>query len=89
MIRSLFCCSFNLSIIELKFLFNCLNSSSVSSSGTFTSKAPLLIESDAPIKLMIGLVSLDAKVIAIDVDKNKSNVTTIIYIIAKVTLIPV
>ena len=49
----------------------------------------MLIESDAPIKLMIGLVSLDAKVIAIDVDKNKSNVTTIIYIIAKVTLIPV
>ena len=49
----------------------------------------MLIASDAPIKFTIGLVSLEAKEIAIEVDKNKSNVTTIIYIIAKVTLIPV
>ena len=76
--NSLSCCSLSLSIIELKFLFNCLNSSSVSSSGTLTSNAPLLIESDAPIKFMIGFVSFDAKVIAIEVDKNNSNVTTII-----------
>ena len=39
--------------------------------------------------LIIGLVILEAKVIAIEVDKNNNNVTTIIYIIAKVTLIPV
>ena len=50
----------------------------MSSSGTFTSNAPLLIESDAPIKLIIGLVNLEANVMAIDVDKNKSKVTTII-----------
>ena len=47
------------------------------------------MESEAPIKLIIGLVNLDAKVIAIDVDKNNNKVTTIIYIIAKVTFIPV
>ena len=75
--------------MELKFLLSCLNSSSVSSSGTLTSKAPLLIESDAPIKLTIGLVNLEANVIAIEVDKNKRSVTTMIYIIAKVTFIPV
>ena len=45
---------------------------------TFTSKAPLLIESDAPIKFIIGFVNLDAKVIAIEVDKNNKRVTTII-----------
>ena len=49
----------------------------------------MLIESEAPIKFIIGLVNLEAKVIAIEVDKNKSKVTTIIYIIAKVTFIPV
>ena len=38
------------------FLFNCLNSSSVSNSGTFTSNAPLLIESEAPIRFIIGFV---------------------------------
>ena len=53
-------------------MFNCLNSSSDSIFGTLTSKAPLLIASDAPIKLMMGLVSLDAKVMAIDVDKNNT-----------------
>ena len=64
---------------QLKFiLFNCLNSSSVSKSGTLTSKAPLLIESEAPIKFTIGFVNLEAKVIAIEVDKNNSNVTTMI-----------
>jgi hypothetical protein len=68
----------SLSIIELKFLFNCLNSSSASKSSTFTSNAPLLIESDALIKLMIGFVSLEAKEIAIAVDKNNNKVTTII-----------
>ena len=46
--------------------------------GTFTSKAPLLIESEALIKFIIGFVSLDAKVIAIEVDKNNNRVTTII-----------
>ena len=54
----------------LKFLFNSLSSSSVSNSGTFTSNAPLLIESEAPIKLIIGFVNLEANVIAIEVDKN-------------------
>ena len=77
-VRSLSCCFFNLSIMELKLLFNCLNSSSVSIFATFTSNAPLLIASDALIKLIIGLVNLDANVIAIDVDKNNNNVTTII-----------
>ena len=77
-IKSLSCCSFSLSIIELKFWFNNLNSSSVSSSGTLTSSAPLLIECDAPIKLIIGFVILEAKVIAIEVDKNNNKVTTII-----------
>ena len=62
----------------LKFLLRSLSSSSVSSSGTFTSNAPLLIESDALIKFMIGFVSLEAKVIAIEVDKNNNKVTTII-----------
>ena len=33
------------------------------------SKVPLLIASDAPIRLIIGFVNLDANVIAIDVDK--------------------
>ena len=60
----------SLSIIELKFLFNCLNSSSASILGTLTSNAPLLIASDAPIKFIIGFVNLEAKVIAIEVDKN-------------------
>ena len=41
--------------------------------------------SDAPIKLTIGFVNLEANVIAIEVDKNNNNVTTIIYIIANVT----
>ena len=36
------------------------------------------MESDAPIKFIIGLVNLDAKVIAIEVDKNNNKVTTII-----------
>ena len=39
---------------------------------------PLLMESDALIRFTIGLVSLDAKVIAIEVDKNNKRVTTII-----------
>ena len=47
------------------------------------------MESDALIKLTIGFVSFDAKVIAIEVDKNSSSVTTIMYITAKVTFIPV
>ena len=50
----------------------------VSKSGTLTSRAPLLIESDAPIKLTIGFVSLEAKIIASEVDKNNNKVTTII-----------
>jgi len=78
LIRSLSCCSLSRSIIRLKFWLSCLNSSSVSSSGTLTSNAPLLIESEAPIRLIIGFVNLDAKVIAIDVDKNNNKVTTII-----------
>ena len=39
-------------------------------------------------KFIIGFVSLEANVIAIEVDKNKSKVTTIIYIIANVIFIP-
>ena len=38
-------------------------------------KSPSLIFSDAPIKLIIGLVSLEAKLIAIIIDKKSSNVT--------------
>ena len=45
---------------------------------SFTSNAPLLIASDALIKLTIGFVNLDAKTIAIAVDKNNNKVTTII-----------
>ena len=80
---------FNFVSLGLKFLFNSLNSSSPSSSGTLTSNVPLLIESEAPIKFIIGFVSLEAKVIAIEVERNNNKVTTIIYIIAKVTFIPV
>ena len=76
-------------IIELKLEFSCLNSSSASICGTLTSKAPLLIAFDAPIKLIIGLVNLEAKLIAIEVERNSNKVTTIIYIIANVTFIPV
>ena len=47
------------------------------------------MESEALIKFTIGFVNLEAKVIAIEVDKKSNNVTTIIYIIAKVTFIPV
>ena len=56
---------------------------------TFVSSTPLLIESDALIKLIIGFVNLDAKEIATAVDKNNNRVTTIIYMAAKVILIPV
>ena len=35
-------------------------------------------QSEAPIKLTIGFVNLDAKVIAMEVDKNNNKVTTII-----------
>jgi len=46
-------------------MFNFLNSSSVSINGTFAVKSPLLIFSDAVIKLIIGEVSLEAKLIDI------------------------
>ena len=61
----------------LKLVFNSLISSSASITGTFASSSPLLIFSEALIRLTIGLVSLLAKLIAIAVDKNRSKVTTI------------
>ena len=60
----------------LKFLFNFINSSSVSISGTLLSNTPLLIFSEAEIKLTIGFVNLLAKVIAIIVDTNNNKPTT-------------
>ena len=72
----------------LKFLFSIRNSSSVSISGTFTSKIPLLIFFDAFIKFIIGLVSLSAKDIAMIDEINRSKQTIRIYITAKVILIP-
>ena len=48
-----------------------------------TSSAPLLIAFEAPIKLMIGFVNREAKVMAIEVDKNNNNVTHAISILQK------
>ena len=60
----------------LKFLFNIINSLSASISGTLEFKIPLLIFSEALIKLIIGFVSLSAKEIATIIEINKSKPTS-------------
>ena len=75
---SLSCWSLNLLVIKLKFLFNCSRSLSVLTSGTLIFKFPLPILCEALIKLLIDLKNLDENLIAILIDKNKSNETIII-----------
>ena len=58
-----------------KVLFNFSKSLSVLTSGTFELKFPCPIDADAKIKLFIDLKNLDENLIAIDIDKNKSNDT--------------
>ena len=44
--------------------------------GTLAFKSPALIFSEAPIKFIIGIVSLEAKLIEIIIARNKNKVTT-------------
>ena len=57
----------------LKFKFNFLISSSASIFGTFAFSSPLLMFSDALIRLIMGLVSLLAKDMATAVDITQHN----------------
>ena len=62
---------------------------SVLISGTLISRFPFPILEDAIIKLLIDLKNLDENLIAIDIDRNKSNETTTRYINTNDILIPV
>ena len=57
--------------------------------GTFEDRSPELIFSEAPIKLIIGSVSLVAKLIDITTERKSNKETINKYIIAKVIFIPV
>ena len=69
-------------------MFNNSSSTSVFNSGTLASKLPLLIFKEAEIRFVIDLKNLDENLIAIDIERNKSKVTTTIYIKIKDILIP-
>ena len=76
-VNNLSCCFFSLSIIKLKLLFNNFYLHLLGYQVPLYLKH-LAYASDAPIRFTIGFVNLEAKVIAIDVDKNNNKVTTII-----------
>ena len=69
-------------------MFNNSSSTSVFNSGTLVFKLPLLIFKEAEIRFVIDLKNLDENLIAIDIERNKSKVTTTIYIKIKDILIP-
>ena len=52
----------------------------MSTLGTFAFKSPELIFSEAFIKLIIGVVSLEAKLIEIIIDKNKNRVDRLCFV---------
>ena len=74
--------------MSLKFLFNISISLSALSSGTFVSRFPLPISSEADIRLLIDIKKREENFIAIVIDKNNNKETIIVYIKAKENLIP-